>query len=274
MKNHLFTAVITSIFIALFTSSVLAQSILLVGQPQDKLHLEFKYMRPAGERFDNLSTFSGVYDLRLNVPVNAKLNLVGSVPICASSYTNGYNKKDIGNLYVGIQSRPKSTGANRSTISVGAFLPTAPNDYSSAMRVGFATNYYDAHKYITETLTLYGNVAFYRIAFENAHLGFEIGPNVWVPIDDEGREVEILTHYGLSGGLNQGDLTILAELVGTAIISEEIDEFGDRFIHELSLGAFYAGLPVKPGLFYKMYLEEGWREYYGSVFGLKLETAL
>lgn len=283
MKNHLFRPVVVCILMVLCCSPLFPQSFLFHSLPKDKPQLELRYMRTTNERFNELSTFSGIYDISLNVPISSKFNLVGSIPIVASYSTSSYysgthGASVVGNIYLGIQTPSASTASKQSILSVGLFLPTAPTSYFSD-NLGTSTNANDIHKYIQNTLTLHGNYTLYSLSIKNALFGFEIGPDIWFPAGDElfgngDRDVEFLAHYGIVCGLKQGNLTILTEVVGSAIISEDVEDFGERFFHAISFGIHYAALPVKPGLFYKMYLEEDWREYHGSVIGLKLETAL
>jgi len=63
-------------------------------------------------------------------------------------------------------------------------------------------------------------------------------------------------------------------IVGLAVITEEADEFGDRFTHSLVFGSQWTEGIVKPGIFYQIYLDEDMEEVVDGVFGIKIETSL
>jgi hypothetical protein len=81
-------------------------------------------------------------------------------------------------------------------------------------------------------------------------------------------------HYGLSAGFQSGCVAIITELVGLAIITEDYDEFSDRFIHAIDFGAAYFSKNISPGVFYKIYLKEDLRELVDGVVGVKVNVTI
>ena len=274
MKSHFFKTIIAAILIGLLVNSTSAQNFLFQGLPKDKPQFELRFMRPNFEGDVDLSTFSGIYDLHLKVPISPKMNLVSSLPLTTVDLDDEDSETGIGDIYIGIQTRHKSTSENRSVTSLGVFLPTTPDDKYLVTFVSMLTHYYELHKYAPNTLTLYGNFAFYNIKSEGFLFGVEIGPNLCIPTKDEGDETELIVHYGIAGGYQTTNLTIMAELVGVAIITEDVDKASDRFVHSLAFGVQFTGISIRPGIFYKIYLKEDLRDIVDGVLGIKFEASV
>ena len=275
MKNQIFQTVIAVIFICLLSNSISAQTFLFQGQPKDKAQFGLRYMRPNFEGDDEMTTLSGIYDFFINIPVSSTLNIVSSLPY--STYADDdISESDIGNLYIGLQSR-SNFNRNKGLIwSFGAYLPTASEDEYLVYFTSAFTNYHQFQKYIPNFLILDINFARFASQSSGTFWGIEIGPNLWIPTKDgdEENETELSIHYGISGGFQLSNLAIFAELVGIVIISEDYDEFSDRFYHTLGFGAQWTTGMVKPGIFYNIYLKEDLRDYVDGVLGIKIDIAL
>jgi hypothetical protein len=273
MRIHFIKSVFTAIFIGLFFTSISAQNFLFQTMPTNKPQLGLKFMRPNFKRGLDLSLLSGAYDLYFNIPVNSKINIVGSLPFATFSAKDEDSESGIGNIYVGFQTRQVSEFGNKTSLSIGIFVPTA-TDELSPMAVGIYSNYYEFQKYIHDMLTVYGNFSYYKYQSRRAIFGVEIGPNLFIPTKKDGGDVELFAHYGISGGFNLTNIVISAEFAGLAFISEDIDDFGDRFIHSLAFGAQWTGGNVRPGIFYEIYLKEDLRDFVDGVLGIKLDVSL
>ena len=64
------------------------------------------------------------------------------------------------------------------------------------------------------------------------------------------------------------------ELIGLAIITEDVDDFNDRFLHTLVFGGQWNAGTIKPGLFYKIYLKDELSDLVDGVLGIKLDVCL
>jgi len=274
MKKSIIQTVIVIIIIGLLFTSVSAQNLLFQTMPKDKSQLGLRFMRPNFDGDDDLSILSGAYDLYCNIPVSPKINLVGSLPYTIFSAKGEDSKSGIGNIYVGIQTKQMSESGNNSNLSMGIFLPTATDDFSP-MVLGVYSNYYEIQKYFPDMLTIYGNFAYFRNQSSEAIFGIEIGPNLFIPTEDNGfDDAELFAHYGISCGFKMTNVTLSAELAGLAFISEDIDNFEDRFIHSLAFGAQLTGSHVRPGIFYGIYLKEDFRDVVDGVLGIKFDVSL
>jgi hypothetical protein len=86
--------------------------------------------------------------------------------------------------------------------------------------------------------------------------------------------VELFIHYGISGGFKMTNVMLSAELGGLVFISEDIDDFEDRFVHSLAFGAQWTGSNIKPGIYYQIYLKEDFRDVVDGILGIKVDVDL
>lgn len=277
MKTFQKKSIIAGIFIFLLTCLVSAQSFILENPPIDKTRFGLRYLRPFFDGSSDLSFLSGVYDLSVSTPVGSKMNIVGSIPFATIGGEFGdwiESDSGFGNIYIGLQHRLKSTAEKGMTLSVGAFLPTASEDKYSVPLLGMLANNIEIYKYFPNILTIHGNAAYYRSQSKGFMYGLEIGPNIMIPTKGEDTEVELLVHYGLSCGYRTKDFVLKAEFAGVGNITAEDGDFSDRFLHAFTFGLLWDRGSIRPGIFYKIYLDKDWSDVVSGVLGIKLEIVL
>lgn len=269
MKRNLLSAVCMGLLVILSSRPLSGQTFLLQTPPEEKTQVGLRFMRPNFAGDAGLSTFAGTYDLYVNAPVSAKLHLVGSLPFSNFDSDRGSSESAIGDIYLGVQARQ-----GPSNVSFGAFLPTASEDKFSAFLIGLLGNFYELQRSLPNTLTLYGNYAYRYHHAEGAIFGLELGPQVFIPTESDGGDVEVFAHYGLAGGFHFSHAALFAELLGVAVLSEDVGDFGDRFTHLIAFGAQLTNYPVRPGIFYQIYLDEDINDELDGVLGIKVEFSL
>jgi hypothetical protein len=265
---------VAGIFIFLLPLIVSAQSFLLKDLPVDKTTLGFRFLHPSFKDVEGLSFFSGVYDFSVRIPMGSKLNIVGSLPFATASGDDIESESGLGNIYVGLQGRLGSTAEKGFNLSIGAFLPTASEDKPSAAVIGITTNYLQLTKFLPNVLTITGNMAYHRIHSNGWMFGLELGPEIWIPTKGEEGEEEVYIHYGLSAGYRINAFDIKVEWAGIGIITEDVEDFGDRFINMLAFGVVWNRSAFRPGIFYKIYLKKDLRELVRGVIGIRLNVVL
>ena len=271
MKSNSFKLVFLIILSFIISNQLLAQTFLFQDIPTEKTQLGLRFMRPTFDGDSELSTLSGIYDLSFNIPINANWNITGSLPYITSTFGERDPDNGMGNIYIGMQSILKNEGQKKSIASFGLFLPTADEDIQF---FGLYTHLIEFHKYAADVLTLYGNLAFFKTLPQGFRLGAEIGPNIMIPIKDD-RDTEFLLHYGLTAGYQSTNVALIAEMVGIAIISEDSDEFSDRFQYSFNFGASYVSERIRPGLFYKLYLKDDFiTDLVDGVIGINIEVTI
>jgi hypothetical protein len=211
--------------------------------------------------------------LWLYAPVGgSRVNIVGAVPFNAFSAEGTDGESGIGNIYLGAQARPGNSVDNGMNISLGVYLPTASEKKGEAHFLGFLTNFHELQRSLPELLTIYGNFAYHYRQINRGMFGFEIGPQLLVPT--ERGDAELFGHYGLSGGLPLTNAAFFAELLGVFIISEDVEDFGNRFTHSLAFGAQLTMSQVRPGLFYMLPLDDDFKDFLDGTLGLKVDFVL
>lgn len=274
MKMFRMKSVIAGIAIFLLPLIVSAQSFILQDPPTEKPKFTFRYFRPHfKESESSLSFLSGVYDFTVSIPLSAKVNIIGSVPFSAVGWKDfDESESSFGNISAGIQYRFNSTDEKATAVTFGVFAPTASEEKESLFMMGFLTNYYEIPKYFPNVLTIYGNLSHHVFKADGLLLNLELGPYFMIPT--EGGDPELFIHYGLSGGYRVNPISFNVELAGIGILSEESEDFGDRFEHMLAFGAQWNRGWIRPGIYYQLYLKKEMREYINGVLGIKLEIDL
>jgi hypothetical protein len=272
MKFHRIMAVIAGLFIILQIESVSAQSFVMQNRAEEKPRIGLRFMRPNFSGDAGLSTFSGAYDFHVNIPVSARLNFAGSVPFNTASGEDVDGESSIGDIYLGIQTRSASADKGAS-VSFGVFLPTASEEKFLPLIVGLSTNFYELHRSLPDVLTIYTNFDYHNRQTNGPMFGLEIGPQLYIPTED-GGDTELFAHYGVSGGVQLTNVALSAELLGIVVITEDYENFGDRFTHFIDFGAQLTGYSVKPGIFYSIPLDDDFRDDLDGVLGVKVDFAL
>lgn len=270
-----------SLLIILFTflslETILSQTLNSQLTPSNKIQFGLNYNKPFYSN-NSLSFSSNVYQISVNIPVSSKFNIIGNIPHINISYetnfnnvNNKYNDNGFGNIFIGLETNPEILNDRRSILSFGIFLPTSEEN------VGFNGSYvnnYDLQRYIPNSLGLYFNYAFHKINSHGLFYGLEIGPNILIPTKKNGGDTEVLLHYGVNVGFQINKLSLNAELLGIAIITEKVDKFDDRLINLLNFGAEWKGTTITPKVFYKIYLKEDIRDFIDGVLGLGVSVSL
>ncbi len=273
MKNSIFKTFITGIFFSVLINGVAAQTFLFQGLPKEKTQFGLRFMRPTFKYGSDLSTLSGIYDFSLNIPINETLNFVGSIPYLTFAFEDNNTESGVGNIYFGLQTHRDFNDNNSSIGSFGLYFPTAKDDISGFF--GVFTHFVDYHKYISDLLTIYGNYAHYNNTSQGVRFGLEIGPNLMIPTKrGYNTETELFIHYGITFGFQDENFAILTELIGLALITEDVDEFKDRFVHSIDFGFTYISNSVTPGIFYKLYLKEDFSDIVEGVLGIKIDITV
>src|SRR5574341_1181816 len=277
MKIHRFAAVVAGFFVILSVQALFAQTFLFQSEAENRAKVGLRFLRPNLAGDSKLSTFSGTYDLWANAPVGgSRVNIVGAVPLNVFSAEGADGESGIGNIYLGAQARLGNytdSADHGMDISLGVFLPTASEKDEIAHFLGLLTNLYELQRSFPDVLTIYGNFAYHYRQINRGMFGVEIGPQLLVSTGEFSGDTELFGHYGLAGGFPLANVAFFAELLGVFIVSESVDDFGDRFNHSLALGAQLTMGQVRPGLFYMLPLDKDVNDVIDGILGLKADFA-
>ena len=255
-----------------------AQTLDLQAIPNDKIQFGFNFNKAFYTSNTDMSTLSGVYQLYVNVPVSSKLNIIADIPYLNTSFDVNfgfgqlsYNENGFGNIFLGIQTKPKIMDERRSIFTFGLFLPTAAEQASVN---GLFADYYSFSKYLPNTFNFYFNYAYHYLNTEGFNYGLELGPNLLIPTESSSYETELFAHYGIIAGYQINKLLLNLEVTGIVVISQEVDNFGDRFMHALSIGAQWRETTVTPKIFYKIYLRDDISKNVDGVLGIGVNISI
>lgn len=275
MKSFRFFAAAAAFCLILPAASLVAQTFLFQSQGANRAQAGLRFMRPNFEGDSKLSTFSGTYDFWVNAPVGgSRVNLVGAVPFNVFSAEDVDGESGIGNVYLGAQARLSQSLDQDMNISFGVFLPIASEQQGMAHSIGALADFYELQRSSLQTLTIYSNFAYHYRQINRGMFGFEIGPQLLIPTGDLEGDAELFGHYGLAAGFPLRDAAFFAELLGIFIITEDVGDFGDRFIHSLAFGAQLTASQVRPGLFYVLPLDDEFKLFLDGTLGLKVDLVL
>ncbi len=267
------------VLISFFLCNILAaQTFELQSVPTDKTQLGIRYLRPGFDNDTELSALSGIYEFTANLPVSSKLNLLINIPYFTADITRGsgfyeysIDESGFGNVFIGIQTNREIIDNKKSVFTLGLFLPTADEQATYFSMYSDILNY---HKYMPNSLTFYNNYAFHHIVKNSFSFGAEIGPTFVIPTEDNNVEAELYIHYGISPGIHFKNLLLRIELMGLGIITENPDDYGDRFVHCANFGAAWLGKKMVPKIFYKVYLKDYLADLVNGILGAELVVSL
>jgi len=276
MRIHL----ISTIYLLMFSMSriISAQALNLKTIPSDKAQFDVRFEKPFFSNLTSLSTFSGVYQFSLNIPISSKLNLISDIPYMYSGYkiVNSYRNTELtvngfGNIFIGLQTNEQIINSRKSTVSFGVFLPTVKNELGFN---GLFTNYYDFQKYKLNSWGLYFNYAYYKFSNNGFNYGIEIGPNISIQKNSRKSTIDVYMHFGINTGYKVDKFLLNVEFLSIANITQNVSNFGDRFVNLLDFGAQWEGARITPKLFYKIYLGDDMRAIVDSILGVGISVSI
>ncbi len=137
---------------------------------------------------------------------------------------------------------------SNSVFSFGVFFPTVEADN---LEYGAFSDFYSYQKYLSNTLSTYFNFAIQKKQIQGFYYGAEVGFDMMVPTQkaDKLRETELNGHYALNVGYELSDFMLTAELLGVAILTEDLGNLGDQFYNSVAIGTQYRGDIVTPKVF-------------------------
>jgi hypothetical protein len=273
MKRSVSRIVLAIILVVILSAAAVAQTFMLKSIPGETPQFGLRYLRPNFKNDSDLSTFSGIYDIRVNLPINERWSIDASLPYTRFAFGEDDDSESyIGNIYAGLQSISRKGGGS-AIVSFGAFFPTAEEDLGHLL-FGVLTNYENMFKYYPDSWTLTGNFAWFKTSEGGARLGLEAGPDLLVPVGDNDSDTDFLLHYGFTAGYQGKRFLAAAELIGLVVFTGDSDEFSDRFVHSIDFGASYLSRHFAPGIFYKIYLKDEFRDMVDGVLGVSLDVIM
>lgn len=262
------------LFVPLFAS---AQWFMMQEWPGDRTRITLKFLHPnLSENYyqENLSLFSGIYDLSINMPIkssNGRVNLEASFPIAVNSIENETMR---GNFYLGIQWK-HSRKKTHSITSIGAYLPTGADDKWQTFFIAMPTDPINFPKYAGKMWDFRVNHLSYA-SLRKFEFGYEMG--LAMTIGDEGY-IEPIAYlpYGFYGAFRTGDFTFRTELAGFVVLAGaagDEDTSIESSTNSIAVGVRYGRGAIRPSIFYMRCLTKEISHDEKDVLGFQLQFLL
>jgi hypothetical protein len=270
MKSNINRFVCYILFI--FSSPAMSQNLYVHPLPQETIRIGVKYLRPyfTQDADVEMKTMSGMYDIFMNMPMFKNFNFYVDVPIINQAYDDQTHGSGIGNVYLGLQTRPDSLDNIYTSTSFGIFLPTIKSNPSALSFLGVYASFQEPQKAMNNILTLYANYVYLIGEHHRKYIGFEIGPQFYIPMKSSAGTNDLYVHYGLSAGYAISNVIFTSEILGLAGVTSTFDTFGERFDHSLALAVSYEISDWRPILFYQIIIDDQASQIVNGILGIKL----
>jgi hypothetical protein len=225
------------------------------------------------------STNSGwVVFAALRLPVSGKILFVGELPfVHGSSKTESsffdVNRSDsqsfLGNPYLGFEFADR-TGAF--TTEVGLRVPVTPDDKFLGVITGIYSEYDRFEAFVPDNLPVMA-IANYRYRDPSGFvLKLRGGPSLLIYTGDSdfNDDVELFLGYSAQTGYESERFSILGGITGRALLTTEDASFDERSIHQLGFNASVGLGQVRPGVHFRLPLDDDLKAIIDSVLGLNL----
>jgi hypothetical protein len=211
--------------------------------------------------------------------VNDRISFIGTLPLAVIGGEDfEESESGLANITVGIQYRFNSTAERTTAVSLCVSAPTASENNAMPLLLGMLSDYYELGKFLPNVFSINANLSHHIFRANGFLLNMEIGPYALIPTKSEDDSIledpELYIHYGVSAGFRMNPVTFNVELLGIGIITEDVDQFEDRFYHTLGFGLQWSRGSVRPGLYYQLPLNKEMRDMIKGTLGFKLEIDL
>lgn len=244
-----------------------AQGTPVWGPPVGTRVVSLDVARPSWDGVD-LAAASGLLYAGLRVPVTASLSVVGELPY-ARFEESGVAGSALGNVYLGIEHA--AAGPSGMVADLGLRLPTVneSGDIGGAAALAAFSDFDRAEAWLDEVWAARGHVGYRHWSPGGFMAGFAFGATLWASGQSED---EVLADYRAHAGFRRDNLALGAEFTGRAILTADGGSFGERTLHQLTLGAGMAAGPVWPRLSLRIPLDADLKDFgLNHVFGLAID---
>jgi hypothetical protein len=260
------------LFVLVFAAGVPlgAQSIWLDYGQKKSLNLEI--LKPHFDDGEETFLTSSLY-LTLKYAVTQNFAVVGELPFSHYGWDTEWStgtESTLGNPYLGLEYRfPKSPFL----IEIGARAPVAPDDdedNGAAAMVGFLTDFVERTEAFDSDIV---PISTYANVILESPSGFALrlrgGPCFWIKSGERG-ESETFLLYSAQAFYKFSKVRIGTGLSGRYYASSEGGDFAQNSWHQLGFSLDLVFGKVRPSVYFRIPLDEDFREIVDAVVGLSL----
>jgi len=224
-----------------------------------------------------ITTNSGlVVFATLRLPVSGKILFVGELPFAHgssetkssfSSFNRSESQNIFGNPYLGFEITDR-TGAF--TPEFGVRVPVTPEDKFLGVITGLYADYDRLEAFLPDTLSVM-TLANYRYRDQSGFaLKLRGGQSLLFDTSRYGGGAELFISYSAQAGYESERFSILGGVTGRALLTEENASFAERSIHQLGFNASVGLGKVRPGVHFRLPLDDDLKNVIDSVLGVNL----
>ncbi len=212
----------------------------------------------------------------LRLPVSGKILFVGELPfVHGSSETksNFYNDSEtqsfLGNPYLGFEIQDR-TGAF--TTEVGLRVPVTPEDKFLGVLTGIYTEYDRFEAFLPDNLSVMTLTNYRYRGPSGFALKLRGGPSllIYTGKDNLGDDVELFISYSAQAGYESERFSVVGGVTGRALLTEEGGGFDERSVHQLGFNASVGLGKARPGVHFRLPLDENLKDTLDAVAGINL----
>jgi hypothetical protein len=213
--------------------------------------------------------------LSLRAPLSDQLRFAGELPFVHANLESGPfffrngSQNSFGNPYLGLEiGRPGSAVFGE----IGVRAPLASKDNFGAALVGFITDFDRLEAFLPNLVSISGMLNVHQIGATGFALRLRGGPAL--NISTEGDDTELLIGYSAQAGYESEVVSVLGGVTGRVNITEENADFGERSVHQLGFNASLGLGKVRPGVHFRLPLDDDLKNSLDFVFGFNLGVQL
>ena len=221
----------------------------------------------------DMAVLAGVYNANVNIPVSSGLNIIGSIPFIYTSYERSflgfkfdYSEQGLGNIFIGIQTNSQKVNNRKSVFSFGLSVPTASDKITASE---YFSDYYNFRQFFNDAWGIYGNYAYHNLSPQGLVYSIEAGPDFILFEEKASKsDMEAFLHFGISAGYKFNKILVSSEFTGIMIVTEDVDNFTDRFVNQFSLGLQWLGKSFTPKLYYRLFVNDDLSDAIDGILGV------
>lgn len=273
---HLTYAFVIVVVAFLLPFSLEAQSIWADRSHNKTIALEILKPNLAGDFYDNTTFPTAAMFFSLRLPINNRLNVVGEFPLAHAGvdYRSGFFEFDesetgIGNPYVGLELLNKNSTF---FTEIGARAPLAPES-NLGTTVGLFADFIDrSEAFFPDVLSVIAAQNYRYQAPSGFTMRLRGGPSFWIYTGDEDldEDVELFLLYSAQAGYESHNVSLLGGVSGRMIVTESDLNIGERTLHQFGASASVDLGRVRPGVQFRLPVDEDFGDFLDSVFGVNL----
>jgi hypothetical protein len=252
------------LFVLLLPASALGQSYQL---PSDPGFVGIQFLKPSfADIVDDASSYTVYVTARHDI--TPSINGEIGIPFTHLGLS-GESENTIGNLFLGVEARNEDA---HTAFEVGVWAPTAPDDKADALLVAIGSDLNRWESFLPDTFSALLAASYEYVSPEYVGFRMRVGPTVWIPTEDEGRDTESFLLYSGHVGYFGEMAEVTGGVMGRFIMTEDGGGFGDRSSHQVELEAALKAQAARFGLVLVVPIDDN--ELVDFVYGFQVGAAI